>query len=106
MTESKSPLIDIASDFDPRNLNTAYWHQLCASIHANTMDKGLHLSRCVVLLPFAQLMPLARRYWAHNYPSGFVPQFQTTSNWANQLRPFQPEAGDISFEMEIGRAHV
>ena len=33
------------------------------------------------------------------YPSGFVPQFQTTSNWANQLRSFQPEAGDISFEM-------
>ncbi len=44
-------------------------------------------------------MPLARRYWAQTYPSGFVPQFQTTSNWANQLRPFQTEAGDISFEM-------
>jgi ATP-dependent helicase/nuclease subunit B len=44
-------------------------------------------------------MPLARRHWAQIYPSGFVPQFQTTSNWANQLRPFAPEAGDISFEM-------
>jgi ATP-dependent helicase/nuclease subunit B len=44
-------------------------------------------------------MPLARRYWADVYPSGFVPQFQTTSNWANQLRPCVPEAGDISFEM-------
>ena len=44
-------------------------------------------------------MPLARRYWADVYPSGFVPQFQSTSNWANQLRPFVPEAGDISFEM-------
>ncbi|MEY4426356.1 MAG: hypothetical protein RL535_654, partial [Pseudomonadota bacterium] len=53
----------------------------------------------MVLLPFAQLMPLARRHWAHIYPSGFVPQFQTTSNWANQVRPFQPETGDISFEM-------
>ena len=53
----------------------------------------------MVLLPFAQLMPLARRHWAQIYPSGFVPQFQSTSNWANQLRPFVPEAGDISFEM-------
>ncbi len=44
-------------------------------------------------------MPLARRYWAQVYPSGFVPQFQTTSNWANQLRPFVPEASDISFDM-------
>ena len=44
-------------------------------------------------------MPLARRHWAQIYPSGFVPQFQTTSNWANQLRPFAPEIGDISFEM-------
>ncbi len=44
-------------------------------------------------------MPLARRHWAHIYPSGFVPQFQSTSNWANQLRPFSAEAGDISFEM-------
>ncbi len=44
-------------------------------------------------------MPLARRHWARIYPSGFVPQFQSTSNWANQLRPFSAEAGDISFEM-------
>jgi ATP-dependent helicase/nuclease subunit B len=93
------PLIDIASDFDPLNVNTAYWHRLCADIHAKAVEKGVHLSRCVVLLPFAQLMPLARRYWAEVHPSGFVPQFQTTSNWANQLRPFSPEAGDISFDM-------
>jgi ATP-dependent helicase/nuclease subunit B len=92
-------LIDIASDFDPLNVNTAYWHRLCADIRDSTLGKGVHLSRCVVLLPFAQLMPLARRYWAQIYPSGFVPQFQTTSNWANQLRPFLPEAGDISFDM-------
>ena len=44
-------------------------------------------------------MPQARRHWALIFPTGFVPQFQSTSNWANQLRPFQPEAGDISFEM-------
>ena len=44
-------------------------------------------------------MPQARRHWAQIFPSGFVPQFQSTSNWANQLRPFQAEAGDISFEM-------
>ncbi len=90
---------NIKSDFDASDLNTAYWRQLCLAVHENGQEKGIHLSRCVVLLPFAQLMPLARRHWAQIYPSGFVPQFQTTSNWANQLRPFKPETGDISFEM-------
>jgi ATP-dependent helicase/nuclease subunit B len=92
----------IESDFDHphlSDLNAAYWRQLCLAIHANCTERGIHLSRCVVLLPFAQLMPQARRHWAQIYPSGFVPQFQTTSNWANQLRPFAPETGDISFEM-------
>ncbi|MEO6292227.1 MAG: PD-(D/E)XK nuclease family protein, partial [Burkholderiaceae bacterium] len=58
----------------------------------------MHLSRCVVLLPYAQLMPVARRYWAQVYPSGFVPQFQTTQNWASQVRGFALDANDISFE--------
>jgi ATP-dependent helicase/nuclease subunit B len=90
---------NIESTLDASNLNPAYWRQLCTHIHAESVEKGVHLSHCVVLLPFAQLMPLARRYWAEVYPSGFVPQFQTTSNWANQLRPFAPDATDISFDM-------
>jgi ATP-dependent helicase/nuclease subunit B len=96
----------IESDFDHINIsylsapkNSDFWQHLCLAIFANCKEKGIHLSRCVVLLPFAQLMPLARRFWALTYPSGFVPQFQTTSNWAKQLRPFSPETGDISFEM-------
>lgn len=52
----------------------------------------------MVLLPYAQLMPLARRYWAQVYPSGFVPQFQTTQNWASQVRGFALQTNDISFE--------
>ena len=92
----------IEPDLDASNLNPAnpaYWRQLCTHIHADCVEKGVHLSRCVVLLPFAQLMPLARRYWAEVYASGFVPQFQTTSNWSHQLLPFVSEASDISFEM-------
>ncbi len=91
------------SDFDALDLNDlktpVFWRQLCLDIHTICKEKGIHLSRCVVLLPFAQLMPLARRHWAQIYPSGFLPQFQTTSNWAIQLRPFAPEIGDISLEM-------
>jgi ATP-dependent helicase/nuclease subunit B len=89
----------IESNIDLPHLNKAYWRQLCASIQAGCTKNGTHLSRSVVLLPFAQLMPLAKRYWVEFYPAGFVPQFQTTSNWANELRLFVPDANDISFEM-------
>lgn len=77
---------------------TAYWQRLCAQIHQVGLHRGVHLSRCVVLLPYAQLIPLARRYWAQAHPSGFVPQFQTTQNWGGQVRGFAPQAHDISFE--------
>ena len=91
------------SEFNPPTLPstdpiTAYWQELSTLIAQQAQARGVHLSRCVVLLPYAQLMPLARRYWAQVYPSGFVPQFQTTQNWASQVRGFALEANDLSFE--------
>ena len=101
MTESKSPPLSNGpkSEISPRLW--VYWQELCIHIHQTAQTQGVqgvHLSRCVVLLPYAQLMPVARRYWARVYPSGFVPQFQTTQNWASQVRGFVLDANDISFE--------
>lgn len=98
MTESKSPPLT-KPEISPHLW--VYWQQLCIQIYQTAQTQGLqgvHLSRCVVLLPYAQLMPVARRYWAQAYPSGFVPQFQTTQNWASQVRGFALDANDISFE--------
>ena len=99
MTESKSPPLT-KSEISPHLW--VYWQQLCIQIYQTAQaahgGQGVHLSRCVVLLPYAQLMPVARRYWAQVYPSGFVPQFQTTQNWASQVRGFTLDANDISFE--------
>lgn len=39
-------------------------------------------ARTVVLMPYAQLMPLANRLWAARHPDGFAPRFETTQNWA------------------------
>jgi ATP-dependent helicase/nuclease subunit B len=58
---------------------------------------GAHPSRTVVLLPFAQLMPLAARAWAQHRPQGFAPRFQTTMNWASDT-PFEPAEHDLSFD--------
>ncbi len=42
---------------------------------------GFHPARTLVLLPYAQLRPLAARLWAQYFGDGFSPQFETTMNW-------------------------
>ncbi|MDP2370178.1 PD-(D/E)XK nuclease family protein [Rhodoferax sp.] len=58
-----------------------------------------HAARTVVLLPFAQLMPVAHRMWAQAYPDGFAPRFETTRNWSQSLGSFGAGAADIAFDM-------
>ncbi|MEJ5989195.1 PD-(D/E)XK nuclease family protein [Ramlibacter sp. PS3R-8] len=62
--------------------------------------RGAHPARTVVLLPYAQLMPVARRFWALAQPSGFAPRFETSMNWARR-HPWEPGELDLSFD--IGR---
>ena len=61
-------------------------------------QRSAHPARTVVLLPYAQLMPLAGKLWAAELPSGFAPRFETTMNWA-AASGFAPEGDDISFDM-------
>ena len=53
-------------------------------------------ARSVVLLPFAQLVPLAKRAWASVSPQGFMPRFETTRTWAQRLASFAPGSSDVS----------
>ena len=55
-----------------------------------------HPAHTVVLLPYAQLIPLASRLWAELSPSGFSPRFETTQSWSRSLGSWSPEATDIS----------
>ncbi len=53
-------------------------------------ERGCHPSQCVVLVPYAQLMATARQAWAElaALEAGatlFVPQVQTTQNWASAI---------------------
>lgn len=63
-------------------------------------DGGAHAARSVVLLPYAQLMPVARAAWATRVPDGFSPRFETTMNWAGSAG-FVPADHDLAFD--IGR---
>ena len=75
----------------------ALWKTLLAGVQAAMQARGAHPSRTVVLLPYAQLMPLARRMWTALQPDGFAPRFETTMNWAAQYGP-AAGADDITFD--------
>ncbi len=86
------------------------WQRLIGRIAGDLTERGCHPARCVVLLPFAQLMPLARQAWgagvAHYVGQGellavfqsFSPRFETTRNWASGLQHWQPAAHDVQHD--------
>jgi ATP-dependent helicase/nuclease subunit B len=70
-----------------------------AQISAFMQLRQAHAARTVVLLPYAQLMPVAARLWAQAHPQGFAPRFETTINWSRSLAGFVPSASDIAFDV-------
>jgi ATP-dependent helicase/nuclease subunit B len=76
----------------------ADWPALIDRLALRLHEKGAHPARTLVLLPFAQLMPVATRQWAARFPDGFAPRFETTQNWAQQLAPLTPGPDDLVFD--------
>ena len=72
-----------------------------AQMAAHMQSRQAHPARTVVLLPYAQLMPLAARLWAEVFPDGFAPRFETTQNWSRSLGEFVPAATDIAFDVAL-----
>src|SRR4051812_23321373 len=77
-----------------------HWRELLEMLRTTMVARGAHPARTVVLVPYAQLMSLARQSWAALAPDGFAPRFETTMNWARQ-RAWVPGELDLSFD--IGR---
>jgi ATP-dependent helicase/nuclease subunit B len=80
------------------------WAEAMRSLALLIKQSGVHPSRTVVLLPYAQLMLQARQAWSVHAlsatASAFVPRFETSMNWAASLSAdqsgFVPAAGDIA----------
>lgn len=72
---------------------------LVARIARLLAERGLHPARTVVLVPYAQLMQVARATWAGCGAPGFAPRFETTRNWARSVGGFVPGVDDIAFDM-------
>lgn len=74
------------------------WSVWLAAVSQGLAQRGAHAGRSVILLPYAQLMPVAARQWAQRHPDGFVPRFETSRNWAHRLAAFAPGPQDVAFD--------
>ena len=74
-------------------------HGIVARIVQTLDARGVNAARVVVLVPFAQLMGVARAMWTQCGRAGFAPRFETTRNWARSAGGFAPAAHDVAFDM-------
>ena len=72
------------------------WRGVLKQVSRHMRQCGAHPARTVVLVPYAQLMPWAQRYWGLEHADGFAPRFETTRNWARQLAAFVPQGDDFA----------
>ncbi len=78
------------------------WPGLTAKSLAWAREHGVALRDAIVLLPFAQLLPLARREWAKS--AGWMPRIETTQTLARSLGPASPaDESQISFDAAVDR---
>ena len=60
-------------------------HGLLHRLRQSMVAAQVNPARCVVLLPYAQLRPLAQRLWQQTFADGFAPRFETTRSWVSAL---------------------
>ncbi len=68
-------------------------------LQSEIRQRRAHPARTLVLLPYAQLRPVALRLWTQRFSDGFAPQFETTQNWSTSMGWPRPGATDIAFDM-------
>lgn len=76
------------------------WDRLVATLRREIAQRQVHPAHVVVLLPYVQLIGVARSAWMRGSgaPSGgafFMPRFETTMNWSRTLAGFVPAADDL-----------
>lgn len=76
------------------------WDRLVTVLRRELAQRGVHPARVVVLLPYVQLIGIARSAWmrgAGTPQTGafFMPRFETTMNWSRTLAGFVPAADDL-----------
>ena len=84
---------------DPDHPTSRQWRRCLQALADDWRARSINPARAVVLVPYAQLMTEARAAWAKVEPSGFVPQFLTTRQWASSAQAFEPGSMDFSGDL-------
>ncbi|MEO6018584.1 MAG: PD-(D/E)XK nuclease family protein [Polaromonas sp.] len=88
----------------------AGWQHVMAQLAALLREPGVHASRVVVLVPYAQLIQQAKNAWMDHLvhtgqAASFMPRFESTMNWATSLASaqggFQPSADDLTLDAAV-----
>ncbi len=82
---ARPPLSDPKQDL---HFNDLRWQTWVTHVQRLLAERGCHPSQCVVLVPYAQLMAVARQAWVGCIAPGaaaYVPRIETTQNWAHGL---------------------
>ena len=79
------------------------WQFVMDAVVREIGARGVHASQTIVLVPFVQLIPIARNAWvrATNHGSGasaFLPRFESTMNWARSLGAQAPGGDDLRMD--------
>src|SRR5258705_7417834 len=78
------------------------WLRIARCVQAWVDGHGVAMRDAVVLVPFAQHLPLARRAWSGG--AGWMPRIETTKTLARSLGPVAaPESEQISFDAALDR---
>ena len=105
IAKNDGPLGLRAFSYGPEHAAMALWlaedSGLLPRIQAQLRAQQAHPARTLVLLPYAQLLPLASRLWARLYPDGFSPRFETTQNWVTAMGGRTLDAQDISMDPAV-----
>lgn len=84
---------------DPHHPSEQQWQRCLQTVIEVLAARGVGPARAVILVPYAQLMSEARLAWVRLQPSGFVPQFLTTRQWASSAQAFDPGSMDFSGDL-------
>ena len=80
------------------------WRWLASEVRAFVARHALDARRVVVLLPFAQHLPLARAAWAEGAEADWMPRFETTQTLAVALGgPSEAAPGALSLDTVADR---
>lgn len=79
---------------------TRAWDHVIGRLRDEITRRQVHPAHTVVLLPYVQLIGVARGAWIRDAGAGdaqayFMPRFETTMNWSRSLAPFVAGTDDL-----------